>query len=306
MKISCPECTYSGSIDFPETDAQRVTLTCPKCKSRFKVGKSCTDSTLVKPPEKTLICPKCGKVQDKTQSCVACGVIFNKYRPDEVKRIQADDKSVKPREGKFKFTEACYASLLIRRIPTILFGILMLLLGIGALRGINLKNARMERIKAHNDEQRRKAELGTPRPVWSAKINTPENKRLVRSELGIIEEKTRELAQLCITECNRNVSRINGEPDPGKDASGAQSPLNQDNNLNDAIQEVRKKLQTLGSVPSEYSQYRNSIFLLVDSTDKLNRLRINPTAENYRDELETRSRGFSSNLRVVEFYRPKD
>jgi hypothetical protein len=180
--------------------------------------------------------------------------------------------------------------------------LLLLFLGIVLKHRTASNKAQINRIEAHNNEERLKGESGNSLPVRQSNIETPENKRLMRDELESIVERTCEYAQQCITECKRNVSIISGEPDPGKDVSGIQA---QDNNLNDAIQQLRNKLLSLKSIPSEFDQYRSSIYQLMDSLESLNRLRININTDKYRDELATRILDFSSKERDVKFYKPE-
>lgn len=67
--LSCPSCGFSATV---EPGIKATVATCPQCRAVFPVSSDNDDR---------FRCPKCATAQQRTESCVRCGLIFSKYRP---------------------------------------------------------------------------------------------------------------------------------------------------------------------------------------------------------------------------------
>jgi alpha-tubulin suppressor-like RCC1 family protein len=106
MKITCPECGFSATIDPAGIPANGITAGCPKCSCRFRIDPP-------RPPEPALvdslliICPSCSHEQLFAADCSRCGVIFARYRPPEERKIAA--LPVKPAIGRKQLLRYAFA-----------------------------------------------------------------------------------------------------------------------------------------------------------------------------------------------------
>lgn len=76
MNISCPHCNFSRVVEPDKVPDRPVKVSCPKCKQGFTFDKSELDKKV----KEQVSCPACGLVQDKSDRCGGCGVIYDKIK----------------------------------------------------------------------------------------------------------------------------------------------------------------------------------------------------------------------------------
>ena len=76
MKITCPHCNFSRTVEPNKVPDRPVKVKCPKCKEGFTFDKVKAQSS----PEEQITCPACGLVQEKNDRCNGCGVAYEKIR----------------------------------------------------------------------------------------------------------------------------------------------------------------------------------------------------------------------------------
>ncbi len=91
MKITCPHCTFSKTIDSDKIPAKTKRVTCPKCKQSFPLLQPSSakqpgaETSIYAPPKKDKpfetngaqfkYCSSCGqKINHKAEICPECGV----------------------------------------------------------------------------------------------------------------------------------------------------------------------------------------------------------------------------------------
>jgi len=95
MNITCPHCNFTKTVDPAKVPDRPVKVNCPKCSHDFtfdklqgSVNTARTKSEVV-PPEQ-ITCPACGLVQDKSDNCSSCGVIYTKLRAQREEKENAN------------------------------------------------------------------------------------------------------------------------------------------------------------------------------------------------------------------------
>lgn len=95
MNIICPKCNFSKTIDPAKIPDRPVKVNCPKCNEGFSFDKSAQSASVAEAqpqsaaPEQ-ITCPACGLVQDKSDGCKGCGVIYTKLQAQREVNGQAD------------------------------------------------------------------------------------------------------------------------------------------------------------------------------------------------------------------------
>jgi predicted Zn finger-like uncharacterized protein len=87
MKIKCTNCQCEGNIPDDKLPEGAVTVTCPKCKTKFQVVKeSAQEFTFEQTaPAPKMYCPKCGEGQPVTETCIKCGIVVSKFINAQIK-----------------------------------------------------------------------------------------------------------------------------------------------------------------------------------------------------------------------------
>ena len=85
MNIICPHCHFSKTVDPAKVPNRPVKVNCPKCGEGFsfdkplRPGLTANAGQEAQPPEQ-ISCPACGLVQDKSDQCRGCGVVYAKLQ----------------------------------------------------------------------------------------------------------------------------------------------------------------------------------------------------------------------------------
>lgn len=85
MKIRCPSCQHEGTVPDDKIPSAGVTVSCPKCKTRFQIN---PPSNSVPKPKPDLYCPKCGTGQPISDTCINCGTLFSKFISEQTTKEQ--------------------------------------------------------------------------------------------------------------------------------------------------------------------------------------------------------------------------
>lgn len=87
MKITCPKCNFSKTVEAAKIPDRPVKVNCPKCNEAFTFDKSAqvTGSSTV--PAEQITCPACGLVQAKGNSCSGCGIDYAKFRSRQIESL---------------------------------------------------------------------------------------------------------------------------------------------------------------------------------------------------------------------------
>lgn len=99
MNVICEKCNFFGKIDDSKIPEGGTTITCPKCKNRICVTKKSEKTEILNPKtevmntdiksekdeieSKLFPCPKCGSQQPKGDSCLECGIYFEKFKKSQ-------------------------------------------------------------------------------------------------------------------------------------------------------------------------------------------------------------------------------
>ncbi|MGK2944057.1 MAG: RDD family protein [Desulfuromonadales bacterium] len=81
MKIICPKCNFSRTVDPASVPDRPVKVNCPRCGNGFIFDKSLrsrheADPGQVSEPSEQITCPVCSLLQDKSDTCKGCGVVY--------------------------------------------------------------------------------------------------------------------------------------------------------------------------------------------------------------------------------------
>ena len=81
MKIICPNCNFSKTVDPDSVPDRPVKVNCPQCGNGFIFDKSLRSRHEAVPgqvtePSEQVTCPVCGLLQDKSDTCKGCGVAY--------------------------------------------------------------------------------------------------------------------------------------------------------------------------------------------------------------------------------------
>lgn len=80
MKIECPECKLTGSVDDSMVPATGIAMNCPRCKARFAVERPLTGSAQAEAMMDN--CPSCQYAtfsEEKFAVCPKCGLVVAEY-----------------------------------------------------------------------------------------------------------------------------------------------------------------------------------------------------------------------------------
>lgn len=101
MKISCPECGHSATIDPARIPVGAGVARCPKCSCRFRVQPITTEVSADAVAQSLLVvCPACSHEQPFASGCSKCGVIFARFRPRAKVRAKSPEVMPPPKPGK--------------------------------------------------------------------------------------------------------------------------------------------------------------------------------------------------------------
>ena len=92
MKIVCPKCNFSKTVDPATIPDRPVKVNCPKCNEGFSFDKSAQTkrTTEGQAPLEQISCPVCGLVQERSDSCKGCGVNYIKLLAQRQESTQSD------------------------------------------------------------------------------------------------------------------------------------------------------------------------------------------------------------------------
>lgn len=99
MNVTCPHCNFSRATDPAKVPNRPVKVNCPKCGQIFSFDKSKISPDIFQAvdqqaaPEK-VSCPACGLMQDKSDSCQGCGVIYARFQARQKERGPAAPSAV--------------------------------------------------------------------------------------------------------------------------------------------------------------------------------------------------------------------
>ncbi len=94
MEIICPYCNFSKTVDPAKVPDRPVKVSCPKCSQGFNFDKSArsansTGTTTETARPEQISCPVCGLMQEKSDRCKSCGVIYSKFQEQREENGQA-------------------------------------------------------------------------------------------------------------------------------------------------------------------------------------------------------------------------
>ncbi len=116
MHIQCSHCKTKYRIRNWKTKVKKKTVRCPECGNQIPVSANMPVETQYTVP-KTIQCPKCGQKQQKSQECVKCRIIFEKYKThqDAGQVCNAPDSGLAPdtRESFDKFGTLSFLAVII-------------------------------------------------------------------------------------------------------------------------------------------------------------------------------------------------
>jgi hypothetical protein len=304
MIITCPSCNHTGNLPL-NTSASVGAVTCPKCKHRFPIEIPRVD----KIPPATASCPKCGHIQQESESCTACGIIFTKYRPPETPPytppIPPDVWAIMERPKKtssfgWLFTRRSIGST--RAIAALLvFGLWFAVdASSRAHRHAETVASTMAAVAQAEGGGPARVEAGSPaRKAQRDPAGETEEDRRVLADLRLVAGKAREIGDLCLAECRSNLSRLNNEPIPDREATDY-NPI-----LNNSVQEMQKQFHEIRRRSFFYEAYYASVSDLVGSVTRLNRLRLNPDPAYCQRQLADSEREYQAKLMKVESKDPR-
>lgn len=86
MRIECPSCHFADDVEPEKIPAKGGNSRCPRCSAVFFVGPA--EPVAVQGASAPIVCPKCGVEQPAADSCASCGIIYEKYRAVQERRLQ--------------------------------------------------------------------------------------------------------------------------------------------------------------------------------------------------------------------------
>lgn len=91
MNISCPKCNFSRTVDPATVPERPVRVNCPKCGESFMFDKArprgaATGQQVERSAPEQISCPACGLVQDSSDRCRGCGVIYAQLKARQAER----------------------------------------------------------------------------------------------------------------------------------------------------------------------------------------------------------------------------
>jgi uncharacterized RDD family membrane protein YckC len=98
MKIICPNCNFSKTVDPDTVPDRQVKVNCPRCGKGFIFDKALrsmheADPGQVTEPPEQVTCPVCGLLQEKSDICKGCGVVYAKLLTQWQKNGQSPQNS---------------------------------------------------------------------------------------------------------------------------------------------------------------------------------------------------------------------
>lgn len=118
MKIQCPNCQHEGTVPDDKVPSAGVTVSCPKCNTKFQINPP-SDSVPTSKPD--FYCPKCGTGQLTSDTCINCRTVFSKF----IKEKTTKKTAVEPSQ-----------SSMYRNIPVHKYAILPVIILLIALIGL--------------------------------------------------------------------------------------------------------------------------------------------------------------------------
>ena len=88
MRIECPSCQFAADVDPAKIPPQGANTKCPRCSKVFFVGPA--EPVAQQGASASIVCPKCGVEQPAADSCASCGIIYEKYRAVQERRLHTD------------------------------------------------------------------------------------------------------------------------------------------------------------------------------------------------------------------------
>lgn len=88
MKISCPKCNFSKTVEAARIPDRPVKVNCPKCNEAFTFDKSIQVAGSSPAPAEQITCPACGLIQETGDSCGGCGIDYAKFRSRQLETLQ--------------------------------------------------------------------------------------------------------------------------------------------------------------------------------------------------------------------------
>ena len=153
MKIECPTCAASGTVDESKLPEEGRQLTCPRCKSLFNVCPPRSGVEIIQQRER-MVCPKCGCEQSVAAMCAVCGIVVKNYTQSQVRQQEKERLEFVKLRTETRDVDAWYSNLFDRRLSTLLVRVLSLLVLLGFFMTCSMNSAKKNRFYAEKAAER--------------------------------------------------------------------------------------------------------------------------------------------------------
>jgi len=149
MKIECPACSASGTINESKMADAGSEVTCPRCGKRFNVRRERTGVEIIQQRER-MTCPKCGCEQPLLETCAICGIVIKNYLQTQVRQQEKERLEYVKLRTATRDVDAWYSNLFDRQLSTLLVRVLSLLVLLGVFMTCSVNSAKRNRLHAEN------------------------------------------------------------------------------------------------------------------------------------------------------------
>lgn len=164
MKIECPTCAASGTIDESKLPEEGRQLTCPRCKSLFNVCPPRSGVEIIQRRER-MVCPKCGCEQSVAEMCSVCGIVVKNFTRTQVRQQEKERLEFVKLRTATREVDSWYSELFDRRLSTLLVRVLSLLVLLGVFMTCSMNSAKRNRFLAENTAEMKKVTEGQGRNI---------------------------------------------------------------------------------------------------------------------------------------------
>lgn len=159
MRIECPACSASGTIDESKVPLEGREVICPRCGKRFEVHREKTAVEIIQQRERA-VCPKCGCEQPLAEICAICGIVIKNYMRTQIRQQEKERLELSSLRTATRNVDAWYKDLFDRRLGSLLTRVLSLLILLVIFMTCSMNSAKRNRIFAENTAEMRKATEG--------------------------------------------------------------------------------------------------------------------------------------------------
>lgn len=92
-KVKCPSCN-NGLYEFFYPGTTTFIDACKSCGGIWLDNQEWKEINAARDISNKISCPKCKKLQNKSDSCVSCGIVFAKY--NKINQVSSDSKEAQP------------------------------------------------------------------------------------------------------------------------------------------------------------------------------------------------------------------